>query len=80
MEDYENEDYENENEYENEYEYEYENDDEYAETVDQNKVIKEKNHNLDEIVVKSKLFEEQIGLFKKIIRSKRVFSSNRLWW
>ena len=66
--------YENESEYENEdenYENKYENEDEDDddETMDQNKkkskIIKEKNDNLNEIIDKSKSFEEQIELLKK---------------
>ena len=60
---------ENENENENEddehkdddYYYEYEDD----ETIDQNKIIKEKNDDLDKIIDKSKAFQDQIKLFKK---------------
>ena len=61
-EDYENE-YENEDENyknENEYENENENEDDDDETIDQNKIIKEKNDFLDKIIDKSKSFEDQI--------------------
>ena len=58
-EDYKNEDYENED-----YENKYENKDEYK-TIDQNEIIKNLNDNLDEIIDKSKSFEEQIKLLKK---------------
>ena len=64
----ENEDeYEYENEYENEYEYEYENedDDETMSQSENNEMIKGLNDNLDEIIDKSKSFEEQIKLLKK---------------
>ena len=60
---------ENENENKNENENE---DDDYEdedETMDQNKkneIIKEKNDNLDEIIVKSKSFKEQIESLKKL--------------
>ena len=56
------EDYENEDE---EYENENENEDEDDETIDQNKIIKEKNDSLDEIIDKSKSFEDQIESLKK---------------
>ena len=39
-----------------------------------NKIIKRKNNNLDEIIDKSKSFEEQIKLLKKKRRSKRVLA------
>ena len=67
-EDYENEDknYEYENEDENEkLENENEEDDD-DETIDQNKIIKGKNDHLDEIIDKSKSFEDQIESFKKV--------------
>ena len=60
----EDEDYENQNEYENEDKY-YENEDD-DETMDQNKIIKGLNDNLDEIIDKSKSFEEQIELLEKL--------------
>ena len=63
------EDYENEDEdYENENEYEYENgnEDDDDETIYQNKIIKEKNNHLDEIIDKSKSFTEQIEPLKKV--------------
>ena len=67
-------DYENEDEDENEkveskkeenedYENKYEDDDE---TIDQNKIIKEKNDDLDQIIDKSKSFEDQVESFKKV--------------
>ena len=58
---------ENENENENESENDYENEDEY-ETMSQNKkkIIKELNDHLDEVIDKSKSFEDQIKLFKKL--------------
>ena len=65
-EDYENK-YENEDEddyYENENEYEKENEDE-DETMSPNEIIKNLNDNLDEIIDKSKSFEEQIKLLEK---------------
>ena len=55
----ENEDYENKDENDD---YEYEDDDE---TIDQNKIIKEKNDDLDKIIDKSKSFEDQIKSLKK---------------
>ena len=60
-----NEENENENDYENEDEddyYDYEN---QNKTIDQNKIIKGLNDNLDEIIDKSKSFEEQIKSLKK---------------
>ena len=63
---------ENENEYENgneDYEHEHENeddDDDNDETMNQNEIIKNLNGNLDKIIDKSKSFEEQIELLKKI--------------
>ena len=74
----EDEDYENENEFENDDENykneneddDYENENEYDdETMGQNKkkeIIKGLNNNLDEIIDKSKLFEEQIESLKKL--------------
>ena len=67
----------NENEYENEYknEDEYENEDEKEDNDDddetmsqseKNKIIKDLNDNFDEIIDKSKLFEEQVELLKKL--------------
>ena len=61
---------ENENENENEddehkdddYYYEYEDD----KTIDQNKIIKEKNDDLDKIIDKSKPFQDQIKFLKKV--------------
>ena len=61
-----NEENENENDYENEDEddyYDYEN---QNKTIDQNKIIKGLNDNLDEIIDKSKSFEEQIESLKKL--------------
>ena len=60
-----NEENENENDYENEDEddyYDYEN---QNKTIDQNKIIKGLNDILDEIIDKSKSFEEQIESLKK---------------
>ena len=57
---------ENENDYENEDEddyYDYEN---QNKTIDQNKIIKGLNDILDEIIDKSKSFEEQIESLKKL--------------
>ena len=65
----ENEDYENENEDENENGDEYEMKNEDDETMSQdekNKIIKNLNDNLDKIIDKSKLFEEQIESLKKL--------------
>ena len=60
----ENEDYDNEYENENE---DYENEDEYEnETMSPGKIIKNLNDSLDEIIDKSKLFEGQIELLKKL--------------
>ena len=53
--------YENEDE---DYENENENEDD-DKTIDQNKIIKEKNDHLDEIIDKSKSFEDQIESLKK---------------
>ena len=50
------------NDYENDY-YDYEN---QNKTIDQNKIIKGLNDNLDEIIDKSKSFEEQIESLKKL--------------
>ena len=61
-----NEENENENDYENEDEddyYDYEN---QNKTIDQNKIIKGLNDILDEIIGKSKSFEEQIKSSKKL--------------
>ena len=41
---------------------------------EENEIIKDLNNNLDEIIDKSKLFEEQIESLKKIRRSKRVLA------
>ena len=60
-------DYENEDDY---YENEKEDEDD-DETISQNKKIKDLNI-LHEIIDKSKSFEEQIELLKKIKRSQRV--------
>ena len=66
----EDDDYKNENEddYENEY------DDKAMGQNEENEIIKDLNNNLDEIIDKSKLFEEQIESLKKIRRSKRVLA------
>ena len=69
---------ENENDYGNEDEddyYDYEN---QNKTIDQNKIIKGLNDNLDEIIDKSKSFEEQIKSLKKKRRSKRVLALQNL--
>ena len=61
-----NEENENENDYENEDEddyYDYEN---QNKTIDQNKIIKGLNDNLDEIIDKSKSFEDQIKSIRKV--------------
>ena len=58
----EDEDYENENKDEDD-DYKYEDDDE---TINQNKIIKEKNDDLDKITDKSKSFEDQIESLKKV--------------
>ena len=60
----ENKNEENENKYKNEddYDYEYEDD----KIVDQNRIIKEKNDYFDKIIDKSKSFEDQIKLLKKV--------------
>ena len=52
---------ENKNENENDYYYENQN-----KTIHQNKIIKKINDNLDEIIDKSKSFEDQIKLLKKL--------------
>ena len=61
---------ENENESENENENKDEDDDYYYEnqnkTIYQNKIIKKINDNLDEIIDKSKSFEDQIELLRKL--------------
>ena len=60
---------ENENENENEdedYDYEIEDEDEQQIKTKKNKIIKDLNDNLDEIIDKSKSFEDQIKLFKKL--------------
>ena len=67
---------ENENENENENEKENEDKDDYYDyknqnkTIDQNKIIKGKNDILDEIIDKSKSFEEQIKSLKQLEGSK----------
>ena len=69
---------ENENENENEddehkdddYYYEYEDD----KTIDQNKIIKEKNDDLDKIIDKSKPFQDQIKFLKKNRKFRRLLS------
>ena len=48
-------------------------------TMSQNKIIKKTNDVLDEIIDKSKSFEEQIKLLKKKKRSKKVSVFQRLW-
>ena len=53
---------ENENKDENDY-YDYEN---QNKTIDQNKIIKGLDDNLDEIIDKSKSFEDQIESLKKL--------------
>ena len=60
----ENKNEENENKYKNEddYDYEYEDD----KIIDQNRIIKEKNDYFDKIIDKSKSFEDQIKLLKKV--------------
>ena len=63
--------YGNEYEYENENEYENEDDDD--ETMSQDEITKNLNYDLDEIIGKSKSFEEQIKLLKKR-RSKMVLT------
>ena len=67
----EDEDYENKNEYECDY-YDYEN---QNKTIDQNK-IKGLNNILDEIIDKSKSFEEQIESLKKLEDLKGYWPSN----
>ena len=75
---YENED-ENEDKYENENEdddeYEYENEDEDDETMSQNE-IKELNGHLIETIDKSKSFEDQIKLIKKVENPKEYYFIN----
>ena len=71
-------DYEIENQdkyydYKNEYEYEYENEDD--ETMSQ-KIIKNLNDNLDEIIDKSKSFEDQIESLKKLEDLKEYLPDN----
>ena len=56
---------ENENEDDDEYEDENEDDDETMSQNKKNKIIKEKNDNLDQIIDKLKSFEDQIKSFKK---------------
>ena len=63
---------ENENENENDYYY-YEN---QNKTIYQNKIIKKINDNLDEIIDKSKSFEDQIELLKKLEGLKGYWSYN----
>ena len=60
------------NDYENDY-YDYEN---QNKTIDQNKIIKGLNDNLDEIIDKSKSFEEQIESLKKLEDLKKYLSYN----
>ena len=61
---------ENKNEDDDDY-YDYEN---QNKTIDKNKIIKGKKDILDEIIDKSKSFEEQIKLLKKKKRCRRVLS------
>ena len=63
---------ENENEDEDDY-YDYKN---QNKTIDQNKIIKGKNDILDEIIDKSKSFEEQIESLKKLEDLKKYLSYN----
>ena len=75
---------EDENENENENEKENEDKDDYYDyknqnkTIDQNKIIKGKNDILDEIIDKSKLFEEQIKSLKKRKDLEGVYPYNDL--
>ena len=69
---------ENKDDYANE-DYENEGDDETMDQNIKNEIIKGLNDYLEKIIDKSKLFEEQIELLKKIRRSKRVFSLYRFW-
>ena len=79
---------ENENEKENENENQNENENEYKDDyyvyenqnkpIDQNKIIKGKNDILDEIIDKSKLFEEQIKSLKKRKDLEGVYPYNDL--
>ena len=65
---------ENEDDYENKYEdYENEDDDETMDQNKKNKIIKGLNDNLDKIIDKSKSFEDQIELFKKLEDLKEYF-------
>ena len=64
-----------ENENENEDEYNYEDEDE-DEAMDQNKKIEGLNHNLNEIIDKTKLFEEQVKSLKKREDLKGYWPSN----
>ena len=57
---------ENENENENDYDYENEDEDETMSQNKKNKIIKELNDHLDEIIDKSKSFEDQIKSLKKL--------------
>ena len=47
--------------------------------MDQNKKIKDLNDNLDEIIDKSKSFEEQIKSLKKLEGLKGYWSYKRFW-
>ena len=68
---------ENENENENENESENENEDEKTMTqYEKNEIIKDLNDKLDEIIGKSKLFEEQIESLKKLEGLKEYYPYN----
>ena len=69
-----NEDNQNENDNDNENE-----DDETMSQNEKNEIIKDLNDLLDEIIDKSKSFEEQIKSIKKIGRSKRASALLRFW-
>ena len=63
--------------YKNEYENENEVDDETtSQNKKKNKIIKDLNANLDKVIDKSKLFEEQTELFKKLEGLKGYFPYN----
>ena len=74
---YENEDeddyHENENEYENE-------DDETMIQSEKYEIVKDLNDNLDEIIDKSKSFEDQIKSIKKSKKFRWLLLSQRFWW
>ena len=53
------------------------------ETINQNKknkIIKKLNDHLDEIIDKSKSFDNQIKLIRKVKKSRWLLLCQRFWW